>query len=103
MLTITSAISFQASAEALQENQIKSKQTLALSVEEVLGEFCNVQEQKAEINLEGDGGKPITNCGNPITIYGCNGVQFQSVIACDYYGAMINLVLFLAAQETCLT
>ena len=41
-------------------------------------------------------------CGGDLIIAGCNGFLIVTKRWCDYYGIMMNLVLVLAARESCL-
>ena len=61
-------------------------------------EFCiedkNQNEDARDIAL--------SPCGTPLIIYGCDGVEFITEVACDFYGALLNITLLLIARESCL-
>lgn len=71
--------------------------------------FCTVTStravaEKAEMPAQNQKDKVEEfqgGCGSPLLISGCNGVQFETVVACDWYGTLYNLGLLLLAQESC--
>lgn len=84
--------------EALPKEFAYKADEKSIFVRAVAPEFC------IEDNNQNDDAKNLvlSPCGTPLIIYGCDGVEFITEVACDFYGALLNITLLLIARESCM-
>jgi hypothetical protein len=84
--------------EALPKEFAYKADEKSIFVRAVAPDFC-IEDKKQN---EDEKDIALSPCGTPLIIYGCDGVEFMSEVACDFRGALLNVVLLLIARETCL-